>query len=133
VVEALGPAFAVGFAVQQVLEIVDPVIEAVVPKNWKKTILGLIALAIGLAAAYGAKVRVLGPLGVTSAGAWDPIVTGVIVSAGTQGFNSVMKFLGYAKENKKAAAEQGRSQADLNVASGRELSKDAPVANINRI
>lgn len=120
-----------GFAVQQILKILDPSIEAVIPKNWKKTVLGLVALGIGLAAAYGAEVRVLLPLGVSNAGSWDPIVTGIIVSAGTQGFNSIMKFLGYAKENKKAAAERGRSEANLRAAAGRERAKDAPVAGIS--
>lgn len=119
VVQALGPAFAVGFAVQQLLEIVDPVLDVVIPKNLKKAILGLVALGIGLVVAYGAKVRVLGPLGVGDAGSWDPIVTGIIVSAGTQGFNSIMKFLGYAKENKKAEVSERRAAtSDLVVSAG---------------
>jgi hypothetical protein len=33
----------------------------------------------------------------------DVLVTGLVVSGGTEGFNSIMKFLGYKKEEKKAA------------------------------
>jgi hypothetical protein len=113
VVDALAPALAIGFAVQQFLEVMDPVVEWILKRLFKgdadakKPLLGLVALAIGLAMAYGARVRVLEPLGVDSE-FWDPIVTGIVVSGGTQGFNSIMKFLGYAKESKKAAAQAQR-------------------------
>jgi hypothetical protein len=41
----------------------------------------------------------------------DVFVTALILSAGTEGFNSIMKFLGYAKEGKKAEAAGARSSA----------------------
>lgn len=34
----------------------------------------------------------------------DVIVTALVLSAGTEGFNSILKFLGYSKEDKKAQA-----------------------------
>jgi len=34
----------------------------------------------------------------------DTVLAGLVVSGGTERFNSIVKFLGYAKENKKAAA-----------------------------
>lgn len=57
--------------------------------------------------ALGAGVRVLKPLGGGTAGiaGWvDVIATALVISAGTEGVNSVLKFLGYAKESEKAEA-----------------------------
>jgi len=95
-VVALGPAFAAGFAVQQLLEILDPVVEKF--KVNKKLLLGLVSLVIGFVLAAGAGLRVLQPLGITNASFWDIIVTGLIISGGTEGVNSIMKFLGYTKD-----------------------------------
>lgn len=108
-VVALGPAFAAGFAVQQLLELLDPLLDKI-KAEWKKALLSIVSLVIGLALAFGAGLRVLQPLGVTNADFWDAIVTGLIVSAGTAGFNSIMKFLGYAKEEKKADAATKTSE-----------------------
>jgi Mg/Co/Ni transporter MgtE len=110
-VRALGPAFAAGFALQQLMELVDPILGKV-KEDKKKTILGIVSLVVGLVLAFGAGLRVLQPLGVTNADFWDAIVTGVIVSAGTDGFNSIMKFLGYTKEKRKAEAETAKEEAE---------------------
>jgi len=111
-VVALGPAFAAGFAVQQLLEILSSLADQIdMVKNNKKLVLGIASLLIGLALAFGAGLRVLQPLGVTSADIWDGLVTGLIVSAGTEGFNSIMKFLGYTKERQKGAAGDQKSKA----------------------
>jgi len=99
---ALGPAFATGFALQQLLEILTPLLEKLGLN--KKLFLSLISLLVGLVFAFGAGLRVLQPLGITNAGVWDLIVTGLIISAGTEGFNSIMKFMGYTKDQSKADA-----------------------------
>lgn len=100
---ALGPVFACGFAIQQLLEIIDPLIEKIIGTANKKIVLGCISLAVGLILAFWAGLRVLQPLGIHNADILDGIVTGLIISAGTEGLNSIMKFLGYAKEGRKAA------------------------------
>jgi hypothetical protein len=41
----------------------------------------------------------------------DVIVTALVLSAGTEGFNSILKFLGYAKEDKKAQAVESLKTA----------------------
>ena len=105
-VVALGPAFVAGFAVQQMLEILDPIVERFFKGN-KKLLLGSVSLIIGLALAFGAGLRVLQPLGVTNTDFLDAIVTGLIVSAGTEGINSIMKFLGYTKDNTKDLKKTG--------------------------
>jgi hypothetical protein len=103
-VKALGPAFAAGFAVQQLLEILDPLIIKIIGTADKKLVLGIVALVFGLVLAFGTGLRVLQPLGVTNAGFWDTIATGLVISAGTEGINSILKFLGYTKEREKAIA-----------------------------
>jgi hypothetical protein len=108
-VMALGPAFAAGFAVQQLLELLDPLLDRI--KVDKKLLLGVMALVAGLVLAFGAGLRVLQPLGVANADFLDAVVTGLIVSAGTEGFNSILKFLGYTKEQKKAEAGKQKEEA----------------------
>jgi hypothetical protein len=109
IVIALGPVFAAGFAIQQLLEILDPLLDKI--KADKKLILGLLSLVIGLALAFGAGLRVLEPLGAKTVGFWDSVVTGLIISAGTEGINSIMKFLGYSKERQKGAAAEQKKTA----------------------
>jgi hypothetical protein len=74
--------------------------------------MGLISLGFGLLLAFGAGLRVLQPLGIGQADVLDGIVTALIISAGTEGFNSIMKFLGYAKEEKKAESATKKEEAD---------------------
>jgi hypothetical protein len=100
-VVALGPAFAAGFAVQHLLEVLSPLGEKF---HWNnKIVLGGASLVLGFVLAFGTGLRVLRPLGITNADIWDALVSGLIISAGTEGLNSIMKFLGYAKEQKKVA------------------------------
>jgi len=101
---ALGLAFAAGFAVQQALELLDPVLARLIGDADKKVVLGLVSLALGLILSFAAGLRVLQALGVSNVDFIDGVVTGLIISAGTEGFNSIMKFLGYAKEEKKGDA-----------------------------
>ena len=64
-----------------------------------------LALIIGAVVAFAANLHILASLGLgDSNSVVDRLVTGVFISAGATGFNSVMKFLGYAKEQKKADA-----------------------------
>ncbi|KAA3660770.1 MAG: hypothetical protein DWQ04_18455 [Chloroflexi bacterium] len=112
-IKAFGPVFAAGFAVQQLLEIISPLAEKF-PAN-KKLVLGFLSLAVGLALAGWGGFSILLPLGFTSTTDFiDVFVTGLVISAGTEGVNSIMKFLGYTKENKKgeAAGRQGNLDDD---------------------
>ena len=101
-VAALGPAFAAGFAVQRLLEIADPLINLIVGSRperatFQKTLLVLLSLVAGLVIAVGAGLRVLEPLGATTSGIGttiDVVATALVISAGTEGVNSILKFLG---------------------------------------
>jgi hypothetical protein len=99
---ALSPAFAAGFAVQRLLEILDN-LTSFNNLKYKKIICNIISLIVGLLLAIYGKLHVLGTLsGATQVLPWvDVIVSGLIVSGGTEGLNSIMKFLNYKKEEKK--------------------------------
>jgi hypothetical protein len=105
-VVALAPAFATGFALQRFLEILDPIFEKLNNAQLKKIILGLISFAAGLGLAAWPKVRVLKELVApdSAPSILDYLVTALIISGGTEGFNSILKFLNYKKEETKAAA-----------------------------
>lgn len=110
-VATIVPIFAAGFAIQQFLEILDPIVVRLIGERDKKLILGIISLVAGLLIAFGTGLRVLAPLCIYSdiqEGSYfdllDALITAFIISAGTEGINSVMKFLGYAKESKKGDA-----------------------------
>jgi hypothetical protein len=115
---ALGPAFAAGLAIQQLLEIVgrliDQLLEIVGPLNIgldKQLILGLISLGAGLFLSVGAGLRVLEPLGIVNADFFDIIVTAFVISSGTESLNAIVKFLGYSKEGRKATAAAAKENA----------------------
>ena len=118
-VVALGPAFATGFAVQQLLEILDPIVIWILAKfgvpdkkvGDKKLVLGITSVIVGFVLAFGFGFRVLKPLGYANGDFLDGFVTALILSAGTEGFNSLMKFLGYAKEDKKSTAAESKRRA----------------------
>lgn len=134
VIRALAPAFSAGVAVQQLLEILDPVITAVFGAANKKLVLGIISFVIGVSLACG--VSGLHVVQILSGGeakhGWDlfgdVLVSGLIISAGTEGFNSIVKFLGYAKENKKgeAAASKGAAAAEIEQVSKNDAGSQVP-------
>jgi len=142
---ALTPAFAIGFAIQRITEILDPILELVIKgisclidgskklykrinnpsknrnevnedgdkKDYQKYIkvalLGLISLIIGLfIVSIVPKIRVLDNLGIKFEERFifiDSWVTALIISAGTEGFNSILKFMEYGKKNKENTAK----------------------------
>ena len=117
VILALVPAFLAGLAVQQFLDlIVDPLLQIVgkEPKDQKMIVYGVISMLLGAGLAF-AGVRVFEPLKQSQGGfrvPWmvDIVVTALIISGGTQSFNSILKFLNAAKEGKKAEAKNKKRQ-----------------------
>jgi hypothetical protein len=104
---ALAPAFTAGFAIQRLLEILDPILDRINGGEKKKIVLGIVSLLSGFGLASGLSVRVLSHLGITlpaSLTFLDYLVTSLVISGGTEGFNSVLKFLNYKKEETKATA-----------------------------
>ena len=77
----------------------------------KKAVLGVLSLIVGLGLAFAGKLRVLLPLNTDIGPILDYLVTGLVISAGTEGFNSILKFLSYKKEEKKAEAVEQKTTA----------------------
>lgn len=131
-VEGLAPAFAAGLAVQQLLEILGPLLDKT--KVNKKIVLELISLVMGLGLAFGTGLRVLQVFGIASADFWDLIVTGLIISGGTESFNSILKYMGYSKENAKkqlVSSEEGNPEKDAQAKA--PAMAEAPVLGADRV
>src|SRR5258708_25711391 len=106
-VTALAPAFAAGFALQRLLEIIDPILDKISKIGNKRIIIGLISLFSGFGLArwldLGVLSHLVGP-GASVPTLLDYLVTSLIISGGTEGFNAIMKFMDYKKEETKATA-----------------------------
>lgn len=151
IITALAPVFAAGFAVQQLLEIVTSFLDLgnnEVFQKFKKPILGLLAFGLGCALSSQLNIGVLQILkdGTTSApvSTTDFLATALIISAGTEGVNSILKFLKYSKEDKKreaaaadpqspggAAPAPGLPRGDASAADMRTTT-EAALSRINR-
>jgi hypothetical protein len=130
-ITALAPVFAAGLGIQQLGEILSPVADKISADN-KKIILGVVSLTLGLVLAFTAKLHVLQLLGVTLAPSLEPvdaIVTGLIISGGTEGINSILKFLKYTKENKK---NEAATKSPSNTNAGAAASTPAALSEINK-
>jgi hypothetical protein len=103
-IEALAPVLIVSFAIQQLIELLDPILDAVI-KSHKKWILSVVAFIVALALTLGLGLRILAPFGITRFPWVDVILTTLIITGGTKGVNDLMKLIGYKKEEAKAAFE----------------------------
>ncbi len=101
---ALGPAFAAGVAVQRALDVLRPLIDRVVSAARLEATMIWLSLLAGLVFAFFGGLRVLQPMGFTGAEWVDIVISALFISSGTESFNSIIKFLGYAKASQKAAA-----------------------------
>jgi hypothetical protein len=102
-------AFLVGFGIQQTIETVDAIVTAILalcktqlPEALKKGIYKVLSLGLGYFFVTALDIDVLVDLPIASE--WHRFITVVAVAGGTEGVNSVLKYLVYIKENKKNAA-----------------------------
>jgi len=144
VMKALMPIFASGVAIQQLNETLDPLTTWIAKvlrgdSNTKKVVFGVISVGFSLVVVAQCRLGILHALPIaTKAPDWlDTLLTALIISTGTEGINSIVKFLGYAKEQKKASAANRKSAADGNLAAvNREIlstssALDAPRPFVN--
>ena len=117
----LAPIFAASVAVQQILEVISVAVETRFGALRMKAILGVIGFIIGIVFAYVFGLNVMAYFHVANSGGFiDKIVTALILSAGTEGTNSIVKFLKYLKEDKKVNAAE-----TLQALRGRSAETDA--------
>jgi hypothetical protein len=109
-VQTLTVPFAAGFVVQRFVEILDTYTTARIAdfKN-KKFVIGVISLVLGIALAAGLQLRMFHQLlQFNCDDVWvtwlDYLGTGIFISGGSEGFNSLLKFANYKKEASKADA-----------------------------
>jgi hypothetical protein len=115
IVKALAPAFVAGFAVQQSVEVVSS-LGAFMPKfddnvKLKKAVLSVVAMAFAACIVVVLKLDIFKAFNTTDvrpSPIWHGIITTVFISAGTEGFNSLLKWLSYKKEEAKASAANNR-------------------------
>jgi hypothetical protein len=107
-IEALAPAFVASFAIQQLLELLDPILDRVL-KPHKKWILSVVSLVAGFALTLGLELRILGALGVTKLPWLDVIITALFLTGGTKAINDLIKLIGYKKEELKARLKKTRA------------------------
>jgi hypothetical protein len=102
--EVLTPILVVSFALQQFLELLDPVLE-VVARAHKKWILSAISLALGLTLSFGLRLRMLAPFGFARADWLDAVLTALFITGGTQGFKDLIRWMSYKREAARLAAQ----------------------------
>lgn len=107
-IEALAPVLIASFAIQQLLELLDPILDAVI-KPHKKWILSIVAFVAGLALTLSLGLRILAPFGITRFPWVDVILTTLFITGGTKGVNDLMKLIGYKKEEAKASFEAAQA------------------------
>jgi hypothetical protein len=116
--EALVPVLFAAFAIQRLLDISDPVVDkAVKNKIDRKIVLGILSFFAGFILAFGCGIRVLLPLGI-DASILDGVITALIISAGTEGSNSLMKILSYSKEMRREQTSRTEKEDERKTATG---------------
>ena len=121
VVLALAPAFAAGFALQRLIEICDSWSPST---GWwtqyKRPVIAVGSFLIGLIVALNTNgvflilTRIIQAANKDAAAAphnLDVLVSALIISAGTDGFNSIVKFLEYKKEDTKEGGSVSENPA----------------------
>ncbi|MFN2273275.1 MAG: hypothetical protein ACK2TX_00360 [Anaerolineales bacterium] len=102
-VESLGPVFIAGFALQQLLELLDPLLERWL-KPHKAWLMSALAFTLGLGIALVLGLRVLASFGLTRAAWLDAVLTALLISSGTKWLNDLLKIISYKKQELQARA-----------------------------
>jgi hypothetical protein len=95
-VEAFGPVFIAGFALQQLIDLLDPILDKWVKAD-KEWILSVVAFLLGLALSLLLDLRVLRPFGVLRMGWLDTLLTALLITGGTKWVNDLTKVISYKK------------------------------------
>ena len=119
--ETVAIVFIAGFAIQQVLQFIDPFVIAFMNKlkgsgpdtnlpggiseaDFKKALMAFLSFLLGMAAVGTTGIRLLEILDYAYKGIGDFFVSALVVGTGTEATNSVLKFLGYVKDAQKPSA-----------------------------
>ena len=112
-VESLGPVFIVSFALQQLIELLDPILDKVI-KPQKEWILSAVSFIFGLLLTLGLGLRILRPFGISRMAWLDVLLTALFVTGGTKWLNDLLKIIGYRKQDARARAMAAANKAAEN-------------------
>ena len=124
------------FAIQRVLEIIDPLITRLLknPKNTKRAVMALLATGLGgIVVGVMDDLTLLGLIQEAWKRTWlDKAISALVIGAGTEGLNIVTKYLDYLKKARKAMLSNVAVEiipATQAVAQGTNLPFQAKVTN----
>src|SRR6185436_16305497 len=136
--------FIIGFAIQQALQILDPLVMAGISKyknsrpskdlpggmsdaDFKKALMALLSFALGMIATALSGVRLIYYVKPQWGGAADFLVTSLVMGTGTEAVNTVLKFMGYVKDAQKPDVEISIVPNTVTVAKGQTFQFRAEV------
>jgi len=122
VAETVAVVFISGFAIQQALQIIDPLVVWMVRRykdsrpnkdlpggitesDFKKALVATLSFVLGSIIVLLTGIRLLTLIKPEYAGFIDVIVSGLVIGTGTEAVNTVLKFLGYVKDAQKPTLE----------------------------
>lgn len=109
------PAFIAAVALQQFIELMDLWLITPFLKKHKELILKSSSFVLGIAIAVAAiELSVLDPVMEDGSVAYlvNVLITGLIISGGTQSFNHILKYLLWLKQDKKADTDQKQAETE---------------------
>jgi hypothetical protein len=109
--QSLTVAFIAALALQHLTELLDSLVNLADPTAKKKLFIGVSTLIVaGVIESCEPSLRVLAVFIPKVHPTIDTVITALIVSAGTDGFNSILKFANYKKEDAKTAGNEVSQQ-----------------------
>lgn len=111
-VQALGPIFVASFALQQLLELLDPVLDMLI-KEHKGWIISAVAFIVGLLLTILLDLRVISVFELIKAAWLDVLVTALFISGGTKWLNDLLKIVQYRKLELRSRALIAERQAKM--------------------
>ncbi|HYL72845.1 MAG TPA: hypothetical protein VEU96_01515 [Bryobacteraceae bacterium] len=107
-IKNLTPLFVAGLAIQQLVELPDAILsQSATYEKYKKPIIRIIAIVFGMWLVIEGNFSVIKAVGGSVPVYVDRLLSALIVSGGTESFNSIIKFMGYAKDDKKTTVAAG--------------------------
>jgi hypothetical protein len=108
--ESLGPVVISSFALQQLLELIDPILERFIKTN-KAMVHSWLAFLVALGLSLLLELRALRPFGLTRFVWMDTLLTALLITGGTKWVNDLVKVMSYKKSELRLRAAQKRMQS----------------------